>query len=76
MAARFIGKDGDSPEGGSPSLWDDGDTYVIQGWRVTDHLIVGELLRAAGQERIPVHETLIRFPKRLMHLFPEASSGR
>jgi hypothetical protein len=76
MALRFIGKDPDSPEGGSPSLWDDGGSYVIQGWRVTDPAVVNELLGAAGQRQIPAHETLIRFPKRLMHLFPEAASDR
>ncbi len=76
MALRFIGKDHDSPEGGSPSLWDDGDSYVIQGWRVTAPAVVDELLETAGQRQVPVHETLIRFPKRLMHLFPEAASDR
>ena len=76
MALRFLGKDPDSPQGGSPSLWDDGDTYVIQGWRVEDTATLSELLHSAGQEQIPVGETLIRFPKRLMHMFPELSSGR
>jgi hypothetical protein len=76
MALRFLGSDPDSPQGGSPSLWDDGDSYVIQGWQVTDTATLGELLRSAGQERIPANETLIRFPKRLMHMFPELSSGR
>jgi hypothetical protein len=57
-------------------LWDDGDSYVIQGWRVTDATALNELLSSAGQEQIPASETLIRFPKRLMHLFPELSSGR
>ncbi len=45
MAPRFLGKDDQSPQGGSPSLWDDG-------------------------------ETLIRFPKRLMKMFPELNVGR
>jgi hypothetical protein len=76
MAPRFLGKDPDSPQGGSPSLWDDGDSYVIQGWRVTDAAVLSELLRSAGQEQIPAGETLIRFPKRLMHMFPEANVGR
>ena len=70
LAAQFIGKDPDSPEGGSPALWDDGDSYVIQGSRI-DPGVVDSLLRAAGQAEVPAHETLIRFPKRLMHLFPE-----
>jgi hypothetical protein len=76
MAPRFLGKDPDSTQGGSPSLWDDGDSYVIQGWRVTDEAVLGELLSSAGQQQIPAGETLIRFPKRLMHMFPELGSGR
>jgi hypothetical protein len=76
MAPRFLGKDPDSSQGGSPSLWDDGDSYVIQGWAVTDAAALRELLDTAGQEQIPAGETLIRFPKRLMHMFPEQSSGR
>jgi hypothetical protein len=75
MAPRFIGKDPDSPEGGSPSLWDTGDSYIIQGSRVTDPAMVRELLRAAGQTQVPDHETVIMFPKRLMYMFPEAGLG-
>ena len=76
MALVFLGKDDQSPSGGSPSLWDDGDCYVIQGWRITDQAALGELLHTAGQTQIPAHETLIRFPKRLMYLFPEARIER
>jgi hypothetical protein len=76
MAPRFLGKDPDSPQGGSPSVWDDGDDYVIQGWRVTDAADLGELLRSAGQQQVPDGEGLIRFPKRLMHMFPELGRGR
>ena len=73
MALRFLGTDPDSPQGGSPSLWDDGDTYVLQGWRVSDPALVAELLRTAGRDYVPEHETLIRFPKRMMPLFRELS---
>jgi len=46
-APRFLGKDDQSPQGGGPSLWDDGDSYVIQGWKI-DPAALGELrLRAA-----------------------------
>jgi hypothetical protein len=72
MGPKFLGKDPGSPEGGSPAVWDDGDSYVIQGWRVTDPEEVRHLLHAAGQERVPAQETLIRIPKRLMPVFPEA----
>jgi hypothetical protein len=71
MALRFLGKDDTSPNGDSPSIWDDGDTYVLQGWRVTDPAVVAELLQTAGRDHVPEHETLIRFPKRMMPLFPE-----
>lgn len=75
MALTFLGKDPGSPDGDSPSLWDDGDSYVMQGWRVTDSSEVTALLAAAGQDGIPAHETLIRFPKRMMDLFPEVNGG-
>lgn len=67
-------KDDQSPQGGSPSLWDDGDSYVIQGWKI-DPAALGELLRTTGQQ-IPDGESLIRFPKRLMHMFPETNVDR
>jgi hypothetical protein len=73
MVARFIGKDPDSPNGDSPSVWDDGDYFVIQSWKVSDPGEVSELLRAAGQNAVPGQEALIRFPKRLMHFFAEGS---
>jgi len=73
MALRFLGTDPDSRDGDSPSLWDDGDSYVMQGWRITDPAVVAELLQAAGRDRVPEQETLIRFPKRMMPLFPETS---
>jgi len=78
VAPWFLGKDPDnSPQGGSPSLWDDGDGHVIQGVQVTDAAALGELLRSAGQgPDLQAGETLIRFPKPLMRLFPELSSGR
>ena len=73
MALRFIGKDPDSPNGDSPAVWDDGDNFVIQGWQVGDPGEIAELLRAAGQNAIPGHEAVIRFPKRLVHFFAEGS---
>jgi len=73
MALRFIGKDPDSPNGDSPTVWDDGDNFVIQGWKVGDPGEIAELLRAAGQNAIPGHEAVIRFQKRLVHFFAEGS---
>ncbi|HLI75378.1 MAG TPA: hypothetical protein VKV02_00410 [Acidobacteriaceae bacterium] len=73
MELWFLGKDPESPDGDSPSLWDNGDCYVMQGWRVTDPDEVAALLAASGKDQVPRHETLIRFPKRLMLLFPEVN---
>lgn len=69
MTLRFIGKDPDSPNGDSPSVWDDGDTFVIQGWKITDPDEIAKLLHTAGQNAVPGHEAFIRFPKRLVHFF-------
>ena len=51
MAPRFLGKDPESPQGGSPSLWDDGDSYVIQGWRVTDPAVLVSCSAPPGSSR-------------------------
>lgn len=69
MTMRYLGKDPDSEHGGSPTVWEDGDTYVVQGWRITD----GATLAEVGD--VPAHETVIRIPKRLMTVFPEVNGG-
>ena len=68
MALRFLGRDPNSNVDNSPTLWDDGDSYVIQGWRLTpaEQAEVGE---------IPAHETVVRIPKRMMVFFPEVNGG-
>jgi hypothetical protein len=67
MTLRFLGVDPDSPNNGSPTLWEDGDTYVIQGWKINDPAVLSEI----GE--IPDHETVVRLPKRMMRFFPEAN---
>ena len=69
MALRYLGKDPDSDQGQSPTVWEDGDTYVVQGWRITDAATLAEV----GE--VPAHETVVRIPKRLMPVFPEVSGG-
>ncbi|MGL5808702.1 MAG: hypothetical protein ACRCYQ_02015 [Nocardioides sp.] len=69
MALHFIGKDPNSPVNDSPTIYDNGDTYVVQGWRVVDPATVAEL----GD--IPDHETVVEIPKRIMQFFPEVSVG-
>jgi hypothetical protein len=54
-------------------VWDDGENFVIQGWKVSDAQETSDLLRTAGQTAIPGHEAVIRCPKRLMRFFNEGS---
>lgn len=67
MSIRFLGKDPSSPDGDSPTVWEDGDDYILQGFTVSDDATLGEL---------PAGETRIRFPKRMMQFFPEVSGAR
>jgi hypothetical protein len=71
MVLQFLGKDPDSPNGGSPTLYYDTEreTYVFQGWRITD-------AERLAQLDLPDHETVIEFPKRMMQFFPEVNGGR
>lgn len=62
---RLLGVDPDSDGGTSPTIWADGDDYVIQGWRVDDPARLAEI----GE--VPGHETLVRIPRRMMQFFPE-----
>jgi hypothetical protein len=69
MALKFLGKDPGSNVDNSPTIWDDGDAYVIQGWRITDPADLAEI----GE--VPAHETVVRIPKRMMAFFPEVTGG-
>ncbi|WP_440072685.1 hypothetical protein [Streptosporangium sp. OZ121] len=69
MALRFLGKDPDSPDGDSPTVWEDGDDYILQGFTITD---TATLQRVGDTTE---DETLIRFPKRTMQFFPEVAGG-
>ena len=57
MALRFLGRE--TQTGNSPTLWADGDDYVIQGFTLAP-----ETLAEIG--RIPDGEAVVRVPKRLM----------
>ncbi len=70
MTLHVLGKDPDSPNGHSPTVcYDDtDDTYVLQGYKVTDPAVLASL-------DLPEHETVIRFPRRMMQFFPEVTGG-
>jgi hypothetical protein len=67
MALQFLGKDPESEYNGSPTVWDDGDCYVIQGWRIIDPGTLAQI------GTVPGHETVLRLPKRMMQFFKEVS---
>ncbi|MCF3177456.1 hypothetical protein IPZ61_29605 [Streptomyces sioyaensis] len=70
MALHRLGKDPESPNNGSPTVYldDESGNYVLQGWRVTDP-------ERLAQMDVPSHETVIEFPKRMMQFFPEVNGG-
>jgi hypothetical protein len=70
MALQFLGKDPDSKNGGSPTLYydDERDTYLFQSWKVTDPERLAQL-------DIPDHETVIEFPSRMLQFLPEVKRG-
>lgn len=70
MALQFLGKDPDSPVNDSPTVYYDqtDDSYVLQGYKITDPAVLAQM-------NIPEHETVIRFPRRMMQFFPEVKGG-
>ncbi|MFD3942996.1 hypothetical protein [Streptomyces sp. NPDC058579] len=66
MALRMLGKDPESKDGASPTIYldDETDTYLVQGYKVSD-----------GERRslmdIPDHEDVIELPRRMVQFFLE-----
>ena len=74
MALQFIGKDPDSPNNGSPTVWldeDDG-SIVIQGWKIADERTMSEI---TAVKAVPNHETVVRVPARMTAFLMEACGG-
>ncbi|MEV6908324.1 hypothetical protein [Amycolatopsis sp. NPDC051071] len=67
MRATFLGKDPESQEGQSPTLFatdrTDRATYIAQGWKVTDP----QALADVGP--VPDHETLIEIPEGVLKFY-------
>ncbi len=65
MRLTFIGKDPDSNPTGSPTVYrTDRETWIVQGWIVTDS-------EALDQLAIPDGETCVEIPDRLLRFFGE-----
>lgn len=67
MRARLLGKDPESQEGNSSTLFatdrTDRKTYIAQGWKVTDP----QALADVGP--VPDHETLIEIPEDVLKMY-------
>ncbi len=67
MRARFLGKDPESLQGDSPTLFatdrTDRVTYIAQGWRVTDAQVLADI------GPVPDHETLIEIPEEVLKMY-------
>jgi hypothetical protein len=66
---KFLGVDPETSGNGSPTIWEDGDTFVIQGSRIIDPDVFEEI----GE--IPARETVLRIPKRMLQFFPQEAGG-
>jgi hypothetical protein len=65
MRLAFIGRDPDSNPTGSPTIYrTDRDTWVVQGWVVTDR-------DALAQMDVPDGETCVEIPDRMLQFFRE-----
>jgi hypothetical protein len=56
LSLRFLG--GDTGNGGSPRLYQDGDDYLVQGYAVTEPQLLAEL-------NVPDGEAVVRVPRSL-----------
>jgi hypothetical protein len=66
MALHKLGKDPESPDGKSPTVYldDRTDNYLVQGWKVLDE-------ERLEQMDIPDHETVVEIPRRMVQFFLE-----
>ncbi|QES41992.1 hypothetical protein DEJ49_14190 [Streptomyces venezuelae] len=71
MALRMLGKDPNSPEGKSATIYYDDvtDRYLVQGLKVLDD-------ERHVQMDLPDHETVVEIPTYMVQFFPEVSGGR
>ncbi|WP_454854899.1 hypothetical protein [Promicromonospora soli] len=67
MRARFLGKDPQSENGESPTLFatdrTDRKTYIAQGWKVTDPQTLADV------GKVPDHEAIIEIPEDVIKMW-------
>ncbi len=59
MALRFLG--GDTGDGGSPRLYQDGEDYLVQGYAVTEPHLLAVLNLPAGEAAVRVPQSLWKY---------------
>jgi len=75
MSLVFLGIDPNTPNDGSPTIWQDQETgdLIIQSWRADETTI--EQAQVVGSipghtTDIPPHETMIRLPANMIQFLP------
>ncbi|MEU6060568.1 hypothetical protein [Streptomyces sp. NPDC047097] len=70
MTLRFIGKDPESGDHGSPAVWVHTETkdLIFQGWNASEPV----LAESRADVELPDHEGVIRVPRRMIPLLKEA----
>lgn len=69
MRIKFMGKDPESNPTGSPTVYrTDRDSWVVQGWVVTDPDALAEM-------DIPAGETCVEIPDRMVQFFRQGDRG-
>jgi hypothetical protein len=70
VALEFLGRDPNSPDGDSATIYRDMDrgTYLVQGLKVVDQDRLSQL-------RLPEHETVVEIPQYMTQFFPEVAGG-
>ena len=77
MALEFLGKDPDSPNGGSPTVWWEEETaeIVVQGWLpdLEMYAKINETEWVPGHPTgVPDHEAVVRIPARMIPILRKA----
>jgi hypothetical protein len=69
MRARFLGKDPQSGKDGSPTLFatdrTDRETFLVQGWKVTDTAALSDV------GTVPGHEDIVEVPVEILEMYLE-----
>ncbi|MCB5166525.1 hypothetical protein LG634_16970 [Streptomyces bambusae] len=77
MDLQFFGMDPDTPNGGSPTVWVEGDTaeIVVQGWLPDAEMhskISGTEWVEGHPTGVPDHEGVVRIPARMIPILRKA----